>query len=70
MSLSARHVQWAGIVLGAVVYFFLGALTELEQAIQLLIYVAVAFVLPTLLVRAGLFDYWIGVDSPETEYDY
>lgn len=56
MSVSNKQVLWAGIVVGAIVYFFLGALTELEQSVQLAAYVAVGFVLPAIVVRTELFE--------------
>lgn len=56
MSVSNKQVLWAGIVVGAIVYFFLGALTELEQSVQLGIYIVVGFVLPAVVVRAELVE--------------
>jgi len=56
MSVSNKQVLLAGIVVGAIVYFFLGALTEIEQSVQLGIYVVVGFLLPAIVVRAELVD--------------
>ena len=56
MSVSNKQVLLAGIVVGAIVYFFLGALTEIEQSVQLGVYVVVGFVLPAVVVRAELFE--------------
>ncbi|MFW5977898.1 MAG: hypothetical protein ACOC0Z_07595 [Halohasta sp.] len=70
MSLTAKQVQWSAIVVGAIVYFFTGTFTDIAQSIQLLGYVVVAFVLPTVLLRAGVFDSWLSAKNPDTEYDY
>jgi hypothetical protein len=56
MSISNKQILWAGIVVGAIVYFFLGTFTELAQSVQLGIYVTVGFVLPAIVVRAELLD--------------
>ena len=56
MSVSNKQVLLAGVVVGAIVYFFLGALTEIEQSVQLAVYVVVGFLLPAIVVRAELVE--------------
>jgi membrane protein implicated in regulation of membrane protease activity len=74
MDLTGKQIQWSCIVIGATIYFFLGALTEIALPIQLGSFVGVAVVLPAIVTRTVSFQQpptqTNDADDADDEYKY